>query len=99
MANATAKPSVVTTPTHLPPCSYASGIIVLGPFASRRRDVGRLAMRAEQEPDVLGPGWVVAEPLGHIDAEHREQRDQHAQARGSISLGRHDLSKKGWSGL
>ncbi len=26
--NAVAKPSVVTTPTSLPPCSYASGIIV-----------------------------------------------------------------------
>ena len=31
MPNATANPSVVTTPTSLPPCSNASGIIV---FAS-----------------------------------------------------------------
>jgi hypothetical protein len=28
MVNATAKPSVVATPTQLPPCSKASGIIV-----------------------------------------------------------------------
>jgi hypothetical protein len=55
IANATANPSVVITPTHFPPCSNASGIIVLASMvriapapASAHRSTDRTVSSAAQ---------------------------------------------------
>src|SRR5687768_15470330 len=62
MAYATAKPRVVTTPTSLPPRSYASGIIV---FAGMGQD--RTGRERQDERDG-GGRRVLEQPIAAMEA-------------------------------
>src|ERR1044072_1826649 len=69
MANATAKPSVVATPTSLPPCSKASGIIVSASLV-------RIAPRAEARTKATPRRGAAAR--GAVDEPVATEKDQTA---------------------